>query len=316
LEMTEFEPKIIAFCCNWCSYGAADLAGSLRMSYPPNVKIIRVPCSGRVDPILILTALELGIDGVLVTGCQKGECHYVNGNYRAEERVNFLKRLIEKLGLEPERLEIRFMSASEPDMFSESATIFTETVRKLGPNLLRGRLENVRKLEVDKKRKMLAEIARSIARVLHVEPLEPQEIESIDVFAEVYADSDKCDGCGACEVACEYNAIKFVQLDGRKRLEYLPEECVLCGVCIDNCPNKAMTIKNRLSLASVVSGQAIIQASLQMKRCKLCGNYFIPDKLGEALAEKTKISEALDYCPNCRVYLSAKKFLGVLGKKI
>ncbi len=312
----EFEPQIIVFCCNWCSYGAADLAGSLRMSYPPNVKIIRVPCSGRVDPLLILTALELGIDGVLVTGCRKGECHYVDGNYRAEERVNFLKMLIENLELEPDRLEIHFMSASEPDVFAESAAAFTETIRKLGPNPLRGRLKKARKAGVDKKRKMLAEMARTVAKIRRIEPLNLGEIEAIEEFAEVYVDPDRCDGCGACGIVCDYNAIEFTQLDGRKMLEYKPEECVLCGVCIDSCPNKAMAIKNRLSLGSVVSGEAITQTTLQMRKCRLCGKYFIPDRLAESLMEKTKVTEALDYCPNCRVYLSAKKLIGVFEKKL
>lgn len=132
----DFEPKIIAFLCNWCSYAGADLAGSLRYSYPPNIRIIRVPCSGRVDPAFILKALFCGADGVFVGGCHPGDCHYVRGNYYAERRMKVLHRLLDWLGVERERVRLEWVSASEGAKFAATVTDFTNRLRELGPSSL------------------------------------------------------------------------------------------------------------------------------------------------------------------------------------
>jgi len=131
-----FEPKIVVFCCNWCSYAAADLAGVSRYQYPPNVRIVRVPCSGKVDPIYILKALEMGADAVLVTGCLEGDCHYLTGNFYARDRVEHLKEDLKKIGLDG-RLEMFFASAAMGREFAEKMKEFTEKIRKLGPSPLR-----------------------------------------------------------------------------------------------------------------------------------------------------------------------------------
>ena len=134
---SEFEPKIVGFLCNWCSYAGADLAGVSRIQYPPNLRILRVMCSGRVDPVFILEAFRSGADGVLVAGCHPGDCHYLTGNYKAENRVLMLKRVLEQLGLESERLRLEWVSASEGERFAEIVKDMTEEVRKLGPSPLR-----------------------------------------------------------------------------------------------------------------------------------------------------------------------------------
>ncbi len=134
----EFEPKILVFACNWCSYAGADLAGVSRIQYPPNVRIIRVMCSGRVDPIYILKAFEYGADGVLVTGCHPGDCHYIDGNLRAKDRIDFLKECLKDVGIEPERLRLEWISASEGDKFARVVREMVEEVKKLGPNPLKG----------------------------------------------------------------------------------------------------------------------------------------------------------------------------------
>ena len=128
-----FEPKIVAFLCNWCSYQGADVAGTLRMKYPPNVRPIRVMCSGRVDPTFVLKGLQIGADGVLVLGCHLGDCHYTNGNYRAVRRIALLKRLLEQLGIEKERVRLDFVSASEGDKFVSIVSEMTEKIKDLGP---------------------------------------------------------------------------------------------------------------------------------------------------------------------------------------
>ncbi len=129
-----FEPIIVAFCCNWCSYAAGDLAGTSRMSYPANIRIIRVPCSSRVSPNFVLRAFQRGADGVLVAGCHPGDCHYVSGNYHARRRLLALKRILEFTGMEPERFEVHWISASEGNKFAEVMTGFTENLTALGPN--------------------------------------------------------------------------------------------------------------------------------------------------------------------------------------
>ncbi|NLD42865.1 MAG: hydrogenase iron-sulfur subunit [Chloroflexi bacterium] len=129
-----WQPKILAFLCNWCSYAGADLAGTSRLQYPPNVRVIRVPCSGRVNPIYIVAALRQGADGVLVSGCHPGDCHYLAGNYFARRRFAMLQRYLEYLGIEEGRVQFSWVSASEASRFAEVVTKVTEDVRRLGPN--------------------------------------------------------------------------------------------------------------------------------------------------------------------------------------
>lgn len=129
-----FQPKIVAFLCNWCSYAGADLAGISRMQYPPSIRVIRVPCSGRVDPFFILQALQAGADGVLVSGCHPGDCHYLTGNYVARRRFAVLNDLLEFCGVEPGRVNFAWVSAAEGERFAQLVREVTERVRELGPN--------------------------------------------------------------------------------------------------------------------------------------------------------------------------------------
>jgi len=129
----DFEPNIVAFLCNWCSYAGADLAGTSRIEYPPNVKIIRVMCSGRVNPMFVVNALQQGADGVLIGGCHPGDCHYVQGNYFARRRIAVLKKLLEYLGIDERRVRMTWVSAAEGKKFADVIKEVTEDVRKLGP---------------------------------------------------------------------------------------------------------------------------------------------------------------------------------------
>ncbi len=133
ISRDRFEPKILAILCNWCTYSAADSAGSAHSVYPSNIHILRVMCSGRVDPSLILKALKGGIDGVLICGCHPGDCHYVSGNYRTAFRVPMLKEIIARFGIESERLRLEWISAAEANRFVEVAKEMTEQIRALGP---------------------------------------------------------------------------------------------------------------------------------------------------------------------------------------
>ena len=129
----DWEPKVIAFLCNWCSYAGADLAGVSRIQYPPNVRIVRVPCSGRVNPIYIIKSLQAGADGVLVSGCHPGDCHYISGNQYARRRFALLKSLLEAIGMEPERVQFSWVSAAEGEKFSQVIADVVQGVRALGP---------------------------------------------------------------------------------------------------------------------------------------------------------------------------------------
>jgi F420-non-reducing hydrogenase iron-sulfur subunit len=128
-----FEPKIVGFLCNWCSYTGADLAGVSRIKWPPNVRPIRVMCSGRIDPTFIVKAFRQGADGVLVSGCHPGDCHYYEGNYKALRRIHLLKRVLEQFGIHPDRLKLTWVSAAEGERWAQVTKEITETVRRLGP---------------------------------------------------------------------------------------------------------------------------------------------------------------------------------------
>ena len=131
--MSEFEPKIVAFCCNFCAFAAADLAGAMRLQYPHSVRIIRLPCTGKVDTIHLLKALEDGADGVFVAGCLEGQCHYLEGNLRAKKRVAYAKRLLAEAGIAPERIDMFNLSSAMGGRFAEIVEEMTERITKLGP---------------------------------------------------------------------------------------------------------------------------------------------------------------------------------------
>jgi F420-non-reducing hydrogenase iron-sulfur subunit len=133
----DFEPKIVAFLCNWCAYTGADLAGTSRIQYPPNVRIIRMMCSGAVDPVYVIKPLLDGADGVLIGGCHPGDCHYQEGNYKARRRVAILKNILRQMGFDEERVWLRWISASEGQVFAETVTEMVEALKEKGPNPLK-----------------------------------------------------------------------------------------------------------------------------------------------------------------------------------
>ena len=131
-ELGNFEPVIVAFCCHYCAFAAADLAGTLRLKYPPNVRIIRLPCTGKLDTLYLLKAFEVGADGVIVAGCLEGSCHFISGNLRAKKRVEGVKTLLREIGIEQERLEFFNLSSAQGDRFAQIAREMTEKIRGLG----------------------------------------------------------------------------------------------------------------------------------------------------------------------------------------
>ena len=139
--MTDWKPKITTFLCNWCSYGAADLAGVSRFQYPSNIRVIRVPCSGKVDAMHVVKAFEKGADGVYVAGCLEGDCHFKNGNTKAARMVAYVRRYMDEIGIEPERLEMVTMSAGMGYRFAQVATEITDKIRRMGPSPIHAAIE-------------------------------------------------------------------------------------------------------------------------------------------------------------------------------
>jgi coenzyme F420-reducing hydrogenase delta subunit len=132
----EFEPKILALCCHYCAYAAADLAGSMRIQYPANVRVLRFPCTGKIDPVHILTAFEKGVDGVIVAGCLEGGCHFEEGNLRAKKRTEMVRDMLAEAGIEPERLEMFNLSSAMGRTFADIVVTMTDRIKKLGPSPL------------------------------------------------------------------------------------------------------------------------------------------------------------------------------------
>ena len=131
--MSDFEPKVVVFCCNWCSYAGADLAGTSRLKIKPNFRTIRTMCSGRIEPVFVLHAFAHGADGVMIAGCHPGDCHYNSGNYKARRRVALIKKTLPQLGIEPERLRLEWISASEATKFQSTVNEFIDEITKFGP---------------------------------------------------------------------------------------------------------------------------------------------------------------------------------------
>jgi coenzyme F420-reducing hydrogenase delta subunit len=183
-----FQPKIIGFLCNWCSYAGADLAGVSRFQYPPNVRVIRVMCSGRLDPAFVIEMLIQGADGVFIGGCHLGDCHYIKGNYYAEKRYNMTKKLLTKTGLNPDRLQLKWISASEGQLFADTMREITERITELGPSPVSGDSPDLNILEqlliirnVAEDYRLRVIIGKGINLVdefnVYNEPLEPERFE-------------------------------------------------------------------------------------------------------------------------------------------
>ena len=135
--MSDFEPQIVAYCCNFCAFAAADLAGAIRLQYPANVRIIKLPCSGKIDAIILLKAFEDGADGVFVAGCLEGECHFLEGNLRAKKKIAYVKRLLGEVQIEPERVEMFNLSSAMGGRFAEIVEEMTDRIKRLGPTYKR-----------------------------------------------------------------------------------------------------------------------------------------------------------------------------------
>ena len=305
--MVEFEPVIIGFVCNECVYAAADLAGTSRQSYPPNIRLIRVPCSGQVDSIHILRAFENGADGVFVGGCLKDQCHYVDGYIKAEKRVDFLRGMLSAIGLEQERLSIHFMSASMGREFSSFACELTSTLKKLGPNPLKRRKTSI--IHRDKKRKALHDMLLSISSGLKAGKVDFSE--TAFGFGEPVLDKDKCLGCGACGFVCRDGAITVTSGADKVYIKNTYWRCTACARCKDVCPKECLDVKEGFDLSRFLEDKEDVKAEVGLAACKRCDKSFLPvmlvSELEEILTQKSLSPSFLSLCPTCRTFDQAEK---------
>jgi Fe-S oxidoreductase/coenzyme F420-reducing hydrogenase delta subunit len=284
----ETEPKIVAFLCNWCAYAGADLAGSSRLRYPPNVKVIRVMCSGRVDPSFVIGALEMGADGVLVGGCHPGTCHYVSGNFKAEKRMENTKKLLKMIGLGGERLRLEWVSASEGGKFASLIADFTEELRRLGPNPL--------KIQVDPK--VIANKKQVIS-------------EAVKKSNVQY-----CLECGKCSGSCPISKVNNAFSPRRiveRSLLGLDEEmlsgtdlwsCLTCFLCSERCPSDVRFPEFVKTCRSV--------ASLSMKE-KLCAHRGIPMTLSKMMINPKLKQNRMGWLPQGAEIAKRGEMLYVAG---
>ncbi len=226
----DFEPKIIGFLCNWCCYAGADLAGVSRYQYPTNLRIIRVMCSGRVDPKFVFAAFADGADGVFIGGCWLDECHYVtNGNYQALEMTKRCKGLMSHIGLDPERLRIEWVSASEGVRFAEVITDFTKRLRSLGP---------------------LGAAEGKDAQQIRAEIQAAEGLIGKKLLSN-YIDPSRCRACMICLRKCPVGAIT----GGKGQVHVIDQEkCIRCDICLQACPPRFGAVKR---VEGPVTGQEL-----------------------------------------------------------
>jgi F420-non-reducing hydrogenase iron-sulfur subunit len=248
----EFKPTIIGFLCNWCCYGGADLAGVSRYQFPPYIRVIRVMCSGRVDLSFVLRAFSNGTDGVFIGGCHLNDCHYnTQGNFDALSMTRLCKKLLEHIGINPDRLRIEWVSAGEGIRYADIMTDFARQIEKLGPlgssegtdrNELRSRLKEVSKLvpyiKLVKKDKLASHLPNEAD---YLELFTSDEVATLLSEApSYYIDPEKCQACGICARKCPVEAIA-----GGKNLIHIidQEKCIKCGTCLEACPDRFGAVK-------------------------------------------------------------------------
>jgi len=249
---TEFKPSILGFLCNWCCYGGADLAGVSRYQFPPYIRVIRVMCSGRVDLSFVLRAFSNGTDGVFIGGCHLNDCHYnTQGNFDALSMTHLCKKLLEHVGINPDRLRIEWVSAGEGIRYADIMTDFATQIKKLGPlgssegtdrNELKSRLEEVKKLvpyiKLVKKDKLASRLPNEEE---YLKLFTSDEVETLLSEApSYYIDPDKCQACMLCARKCPAEAIT----GGKNQIHVIDQEkCIKCGTCLEACPPRFGAVK-------------------------------------------------------------------------
>jgi len=290
-------------------------------------------CSGRVDPLFVLRAMKDGADGVIVMGCHPGDCHYVSGNLKAEKRIKFLKHIFKPMGLS-DRLELQWVSASEGTRFQEVITEFTDKIKKMGPTPVKIKTEYEGISKQNQKRQHIYDSLVSIASILNYQPEGPIEIPEDEVM-EGYGfpeyDSEKCIGCGACYVMCPEEVIQLSDVEGTRSIGHFYFNCRTCKKCEEVCPEDAIEIKIGFDLNSFLSSEPVNDVDLELRECKVCGNYFAAElhmaNIKQVISEGNEEEnvegvefpmDIFEVCPVCKRNIAARNILegGIQEPKI
>jgi coenzyme F420-reducing hydrogenase delta subunit/ferredoxin len=317
VKIAKFEPLVVGFVCNECVYAASDLAGSSRLKYPENVRLIRVPCSGQVDIIHILRAFENGADGVFVGGCLKDQCHYIDGNYKAEDRVEFLKGILKAVGLEEERLSINFLSAAMAREFVELATQFTKSMKQMGPSpLKKGKIKS----KEHAKRPMFRNSLLSMSKALKGKDMD-MRLE-VPGYGRITIEEEKCIGCGACAFICSDSAMTAESEKEKTLINNMYWKCTACGKCVEFCPKECIDISEEFDLNRFLEGKVEKKAEVGLINCSRCKKPYLPILLSNEI-EKVCLNGSIDVtnlelCPSCRKFNVAERVKatrGIVGAK-
>ena len=295
--MRKEKERIIGFCCNECAYAAADLAGQSGMKYPINTRIIRTPCSGSTDPLWVLEGLVQGAKGVFVSGCLPDQCHYGDGNVHAEESVNFLKKLLKAIGINPKYITSYFNSAGMPEAFSNSTTDFVKDVLSLP------KLPDIKdKVKSEDKRERFLEILLAYATVLGtLEEVNEKPIPR-EGFGMITVDEDKCVSCGSCALLCETDAITVKETKKHRKMFYAHHLCTGCEACVRACPTEAIIVKKEIHLKPFLAKENIQFAGNQFVACSKCGVIYATVDILEEIKDEFELidSKIVSLCHVCR----------------
>jgi len=244
---SEFKPKLVGFLCNWCSYAGGDLAGTSRNHHDISVRAIRVMCSGRVEPSFVIKAFQEGADGVIIAGCHiPSDCHYTSGNFKALARYEIFQPLLEELGIEKERLQLHWISASEGEKYAQVMNDFAKTIRELGPLKLDKKrfcplekdsdVKSTKECSVIRKIQEFAACEAASSEMINLEERRNWTLESKRMEPSIFYDPNKCIRCGSCVEACKAQGVEALQMDEKEGILLDESKCVRCGQCVMNCP--------------------------------------------------------------------------------
>lgn len=311
-EEVKLRPRILAFSCYAHGYLSADMAGAKRLSYPPNILILRVPCVGLVSEVAILKAFDLGADGILLLGCQAGSCQFRKGDLMAREKVSFIKKVLSAFKLQSERIDIIESSEEKPEDFVKGVEDFVAKINSIGQNPLSTKTMDPSRT----RRETLLNLLRSFSEKSKVTP-KLVEKGAPYAFADLILATEKCTVCGACISFCPTKTLKRIETKDSVKIDFNYALCIGCGLCEVICPEKAIKIDHVLDLQRLVeiSERPLIEQTFIL--CKRCGKPFIPaaafQKVLKTLQKGSPLEEKqlklMKLCPECRGKAVAESLL-------
>lgn len=310
-KKVKLRPRILMFSCSEHGYSAADMAGTKRLAYPPNILILRVPCVGLVSDVAILKAFALGADGILLLGCRAGSCPFRKGDVAARKNMSFIKKVLSAFNLQPDRIDIIENSEEKPEDFVKAAKDFTTKINSIGQNPL-----SIEIPASPMKRETLLNLLKSFSEKSKIVPKHVEKEEPY-TFADIILATDKCTVCSACSSLCPTKALKQVETEDSVKIDFNYALCIGCGLCEGICPEKAIKIDRVLDLQRLVaiSERSLIGQTFIL--CERCSKPFIPatafQRVLKTLQEGPPLPEKklarIKLCPECKAKSVAESLL-------